>query len=67
VSKDKVYIHFIADNTVRFSSAQKFVPRVGDECRFSDDNVYRVDRVVWVYDEPGCPYARVNIGITPVE
>jgi len=42
------------------------VPRVGDEIRSGGEGAekyYKVMRVLWVYDEPECPFDRVNIGV----
>lgn len=39
-------------------------PRVGDEIRISESTYYKVTMLVWVYDEPECPYQRLNIGVT---
>lgn len=62
------YIHFIEEKTGDFISKQLVsnIPRLGDELRFSskgNDVYYKVNQVVWVYDEPECPYERVNIGV----
>ena len=42
------------------------VPRVGDEIRMGgegNEKYYKVIMVIWIYDEPGCPFERVNIGV----
>jgi hypothetical protein len=65
----EICIHFIEDNLV-FKKYSYNVPRVGDEIRVGgdgDERYFKVDIVVWVYDEPLTPYERVNIGISRIE
>lgn len=40
-----------------------FAPRVGDELRFAGDRFFTVTRLVWIYDEPGAKFTRLNVGI----
>jgi hypothetical protein len=63
-----IYIHFIEEDGDQVYSKELVcaVPRAGDEVRFGGPNneqVFTVTRIVWVYDEPGSPYHRVNVGI----
>ena len=47
-----------------------FAPHVGEEIRFGgkgNEKYYRVDQVVWVYDEPENSCYRVNIGVLEIE
>lgn len=44
-----------------------FVPSIGELLRISEDSYYNVELVCWVLDEPECPYARVNIGVTKIK
>ena len=44
-----------------------FIPRVGDELRFGENDFYKVTKLVWIYDEPDCPMQRLNIGVVKVD
>lgn len=59
--------HFIDDEHGEMVASMyiQHVPRVGEECRFSNNRYYRVNLVVHVYDEDGPAY-RVNIGISRI-
>jgi len=60
-------IHFVHNKKGVISQMQAFgVPRVGDEIRLIGDRFYKVNLVVWVYDEPECPMQRVNIRVVDV-
>lgn len=67
-----MYIHFIDnfDGKVVKKGLQSVVPRVGDTVRLSikqDDIVfYKVIEVCFVFDEPLCPYERVNVGLEAI-
>lgn len=70
--RDIIYAHFIDEqtgNTV-FRQLISFIPRRKDEVRVGGEGkekYYKVTRVIWVYDEPDCPYMRVNIGIIGIK
>lgn len=65
----KCTIHFIKDDALFLKQYLNHVPSLGDEIRIGDENnekYYVVTQIVWVYDEPGHPFERVNVGIEPV-
>lgn len=54
-------IHFILRNvSIPYVVYAYQIPAVGDEIRL-DTHYYKVTQRVWCYDEPECPYSRVNI------
>lgn len=65
-----IYIHIIEDDqrSTLLDKRRAFsVPRAGDEIRMGgpdNERYYKVTRVVWVYDEPECPFERVNVGVS---
>ena len=66
-----IRIHFIrcSDAVVILKMNASHVPRTDDEIRLGgegSEKYYRVIRVVWAYDEPECPFDRVNIGVDEV-
>jgi hypothetical protein len=65
MSKDTCYIHFIEAGTGRMVSKQatRFPPEVGDEIRLNNNTFYACVSKVWVYDEPECPHARLNMRV----
>jgi len=67
----QIKIHFIDINTksdkVIAIKTEYYVPRVGDEIRLSENLFYKVEMVVWIYDEPMEKFSRVNIGVSKVE
>ena len=63
-----IHIHFVSEKTGRVVSRQfaAYVPRINDEIRLGGkgkEKYYKVNRVVWVYDEPENPFYRVNVGV----
>lgn len=64
-----IHIRFIEDGKHQRILSNEFVchvPRVGDEIRLGGEGgekFYRITRVVWIYDEPECPFERVNIAV----
>lgn len=66
-NKANIQIHFIFENALIYKAYVCHVPHPGDEVRFGgpeNEKFYKVERVVWVYDEPENPFDRVNIGVT---
>lgn len=61
--------HFIDSKTdkVLFKRVIFNAPRINDEVRFGEELFYTVHLIVWVYDEPDCPFERVNIGVSRIE
>jgi len=69
MQKEKVSIHFIHDDELFFKQVSAHVPVVGDEIRLGgegSEKYYTVNHRVWVYDEPECPFSRVNVGVSLV-
>ena len=71
-TKADIQIHLIDNKDDRLISKQLVchAPRLGDEIRVGgagNENYYKVILVVWVYDEPECPFDRVNIGVESTE
>lgn len=64
-----VQIRYIDQTTglIVMNRVAALVPRVGDEIRIGDTTFFEVRRLVWVYDEPECPYDRVNIGVRKLQ
>lgn len=63
---EKIHIHFIEECSGKMI-AQPVVyhaPRVGDEIRLSGERYYKVNRLIWCYDEPNLPRERLNVGVT---
>jgi hypothetical protein len=63
-----ILIHIIdnSDDQVMIKKMVSAVPREGDEVRLlwkGHVHYFKVMLVVWVYDEPGCPFDRVNIDV----
>ena len=61
-------LHLInyANNEIISKQYVYHAPRMGEELRLGgegNEKYYMVILVVWVYDEPECPFGRVNIGI----
>jgi hypothetical protein len=59
--KEKVRLHLFNKFRLRTKMTVSFVPRIGEEIRLAEGEYYRVTYVVWIYDEPDCPYSRANI------
>lgn len=62
----KVHLIDNRDNRVLLRKVVSHAPRIGDEVRLGGEGTekyYRVILVVWVYDEPDCPFDRVNVGV----
>ncbi len=63
-------LHIIdVDDSSIYRALSSKVPRVGDEIRLGgegSERYYEVLAVIWVYDEPDCPYERVNIGVEKI-
>lgn len=65
----KTYIYFIDNESDKVISKRLLsaIPNVGNTTRFSVGekgiSFYRVIEVCFVYDEPDCPYERVNVGL----
>lgn len=59
-------VHVIDKNTNRLIAKPIMggVPSIGEELRLAGERYYEVVHVVWILDEPECPYQRVNIGVT---
>jgi len=65
-TKADVLAHFINRNVLYNKKVIRFVPRLGDELRFSGGQhgaIFKVIKVVWVYDEPNHINTRVNISM----
>lgn len=65
----QIKIHFICESTNKLI-AQPVVfhaPNSGDEIRLSDTRYYKVNRLVWCYDEPTAFYSRLNVGVTLID
>jgi hypothetical protein len=62
--KGNIYLHIIdeSDNRIIGKKLVSSVPRPNDELRMGGEIYYKVNRVVWVYDELDNPFERVNIG-----
>lgn len=65
----QIQIHFIDDVTgdMVLRRVEWHAPRVGDEIRFGGEGAekyYKVNRLVWCYDEPTAFYSRLNVGVT---
>ena len=59
--------HFIhAEKGLLYRLLIEFAPRVGDELRFAGEKFFTVVRLVWVYDEPGAHFSRLNIEIREI-
>jgi hypothetical protein len=63
-----ILIHIIdnSDDQVMIKKMVSAVPREGDDVRLvlkGNVHYFKVIMVVWVYDEPICPFERVNIGV----
>jgi len=72
MEKRRYYIHYICekDGLLLFKSNEELPPSAGDEMRIdgkSGTEVYKITRRVWVYDEPECPFNRVNVGVELLE
>jgi hypothetical protein len=65
----EILIHFIAGKNGELIATRQAinVPRVGDQVRLPGNKFYKVDMVVWVYDEPESLYHRVNIGLKKIK
>jgi len=57
----KVKVLFFYGDRRVYERVMSHVPRVGDEIRINDDTYYKVNRIVWVYDEADSPYERCII------
>lgn len=67
---EKIEIHFLDDTTGQMvlRRVEWYAPRVGDEIRFGgegNERYYKVNRLVWVYDEPLAMWSRLNVGVSP--
>lgn len=62
-------IHFIEESTGRmiFRAMVPNIPKVGEECRFKQDEFWEVVCVVHCYDEKPSTLPRVNIGIKKIQ
>jgi len=61
-------IHFIDEETgiILLKKISLFIPSLGSGVRLGglgDGKFYRIERIIWNYDEPDCPFTRVNIGV----
>lgn len=63
----KLHIIEIATEKMLAKPTVPHCPRVGDEIRLSGPRYYKVDLVVWVFDEPENPHQRVNIGASKAD
>lgn len=67
MNQHNMVIHFInhTDNQIVCKQYVSHVPREGETIRIGRvmEHFYRVVNVVWVYDEEGAPFQRVNIGV----
>lgn len=64
-----IQIHFILGDDLLFKRFTTKSPLVGDEIRTGgegNEKIYRVTHRVWVYDEPICPFERLNVGIEEI-
>jgi hypothetical protein len=63
----KIRVRFInsQDNNVLLSLITCMIPRKGDELKLHKKDgkplLFRVVKLTWVYDEPGCPYDKIDI------
>ena len=72
INSGNTYLHVIEESTDKqvIRRLVTCVPRPGDEIRVGGkgaEKYYKVTRVIFVYDEPDCPYGRANIGVESVE
>ncbi len=69
--KKQIKIHFIdidkKSSKVIAIKTEYYVPVVGNEIRLSENLFYKVEKIVWVYDEPEAGFSRVNIGVSKVK
>ena len=70
--KGNIYIHIIVAESGQMLSKNivSMVPSVGDEMRLGgkeNEQYYKVNRVVWVYDEPESPWERANVGVDMIK
>lgn len=66
-SKTKLRIHFMCGNKRVGDKVSYFAPRVGDEIRLPIDNFYKVERLVWVFDEDDNIYSRLNVAVSKIQ
>lgn len=65
----KISIYFIDNESDEVISKRLLsaIPRIGDTVRFAVGykgiTFYRIIEVCFIYDEPDCPYERVNVGL----
>lgn len=64
----KIRIHYIDEDSQKliYDKLSFYVPRVGDEIRFAENEFFKVKYIVWCYDEVGF-YERVNILIDKIK
>lgn len=70
MTKEKIQAHIvdIAEQRVISRPVLWQAPSVGDEIRLGERLFFKVETLVWVFDEPECPYAqRLNIGVRRIE
>ena len=61
-----IQIHFFVKDEKFAVRVVRNAPRVGDEVRFSDERYFKVNRLVWAYDEEN-RHERVNIELVNVD
>jgi hypothetical protein len=69
-NKQTILVHVIRqdnDDTDYFYRYHTyFAPKIGDEIRIAEKQLYKIKTVVWCLDELDNPYTRLNIGVVPV-
>ncbi len=63
-----IFIQFIEEGSDHILSERLVsnTPNRGDLLRFGGEGnelIYKVTRIIWIYDEPNNSYERVNVGI----
>ena len=69
--KKEILVHFInTKGVIVFKRIVTNPPNVGDEVRRGgpgNERFYSIWRRVWAYDEPDCPFERLNVEVKEIE